>query len=487
MGHLRRTKRRSKNQRAGGFVGQGTYGCTYRPALKCLGEAKRRRGFSKLMKATDATKELTQRALLMPIDPTQQHFIYPVSECIPAARDASNIVPVDPGSRKTCTHDFRDTLSSRVIFQQDGGDDLMKIKLAPEEFLGFFRSFRGLMVGLQKIHAVGISHNDIKPLNIVSQKQPDGSFLTRFIDLGFMIKADTLNSEAGEEGRFPELKIFTKDYHYWSFEVRLVYLKHLMRAATPDINFINTELYYYYTNFEQMRATAPVKKLVAPVLTLADVNKMGLRYSAMSNADRYASIFSGSDIHALGLTIAQMYLHFIGHRDRGIESPDIVVLNERDNVWQPVSGELAGYSPEAAKWHRTVAYNISVPFYTMIRRMIHGIPTVFAPDARTVRATADEIIATYDTILPQMEKYFTADSLRSFVKPFMGPMAIQTTPRPFELSPLQEEPDRRPPLTPRPPELSPLLEEPLLPESTWTVVGPKRRGGSRRTLRRHRR
>jgi hypothetical protein len=77
-------KNRKTQKRGGKFVFAGASGCTFRPALKCATEKKRRDGkISKLMEKYAAEEEFEIASLIRPIDAKQEYFIYPEDMCLP--------------------------------------------------------------------------------------------------------------------------------------------------------------------------------------------------------------------------------------------------------------------------------------------------------------------------------------------------------------------------------------------------------------------
>jgi hypothetical protein len=474
MGYILRRRRRQRTvKRGGAYVGQGTYGCGFSPALRCEGEAERRPGkFSKLMSARDAEDELRYRRLLQPLDPKRRYFIYPDGICRPAP-------PVETNQLNRCPHDFGNLSSSRILIQADGGKQITEIQLQAGDFIPFFRSLRGLIEGLEIIHAEGIAHNDIKPANIVSKRFPNGKFLTRYIDLGLMVDANTFEDER------TDVDLFRTNYMYWAFDVRFV-VPSILEVAAGRGASITRHIQKFYEVLPETSQSFPARALYSPKLNVANVGILADYYDDMPPLIRYAKIFSASDIHGLGISLAQIYYQFIGHRDRGFDHVQISILDvEAEPVWHVVDGPLVSYTAEETEWHRTVAREISLPFYTMIRRMI-------TTDSLE-RATATTVLADYDRLLPAMERLFTADAIRANIKSFGTPYHVRVgTPVAVHVAPIETQE------TPRPFQQSPLVAEsnigtaaPIQQSSPgWITVGANgkpKKGGRRKTLKRARR
>lgn len=466
---------KKRKQRAGAYVGKGTYGCGFRPALLCRDEAERRPGkFSKLMSVYDAENEMRAHHILHTIDPDLNYFLYPEDMCIPAP-------PVSSNQINSCPHNFHNLIRTRAVIQSDGGDNLNNIQIRAADYPAFFHSLSNIIVGLERIHANGVAHCDIKPDNIVALRLADGKFHTRLIDFGLMVKSDILDYEAAGKSPFHEYVVFYSNYLFWPFEVRLVVPKIFNDAKTRH-RFIKRDIDAFYATIPEDNTYVPARALRANLLSTGNVGIMADWYERMSRKDMYTSIFSGCDIHGLGMSLAQIYQRLIGHRDRGTYAPEIAVIdNVKSPGWKLVDGPLVDYSPASLAWHREVARDISRPLYTLIRQMITTNPQE--------RAKATDVRVAYATILPAMERLFTVDNIRAHIKPFM-------TPEHSRNSPIENPP------TPRSSSHSPLLtntnvfsltetDRPTLKESNseWITIdlnGPKKGGGGRKTRRRHR-
>tara|TARA_Y100000780_G_scaffold232460_2_gene264210 strand:+ start:268 stop:1743 length:1476 start_codon:yes stop_codon:yes gene_type:complete len=69
------------NHKGGKYIASGTYGCVYAPAIKCKGESTRRDGASKLMKKSEALKEITEQKKVDLIDPEFKYHLKPPHMC----------------------------------------------------------------------------------------------------------------------------------------------------------------------------------------------------------------------------------------------------------------------------------------------------------------------------------------------------------------------------------------------------------------------
>ena len=239
---VRKTRRAS---RGGKFVFSGAYGCAYRPAMKCKGEAEREPGtISKLMKTNAAVSEMTMTPTLKALDPEFKYFVYPYKMCIPDDIQPDNNVnnvnscKINIGMRVR-NRGTQKLPSSQLLIFKDGGTDLSKLYVPPEDYAGYFHGFSYLFVGLTVLNNNGVIHFDIKPNNLVGLKQDNGTYLMRYIDFGLSRKMSTLSDGTNDE-------IFFSDYPYWSFE-----LKFLQKAIlSGEYTISEADIRSFYNSLE---------------------------------------------------------------------------------------------------------------------------------------------------------------------------------------------------------------------------------------------
>jgi serine/threonine protein kinase len=408
MPHSRRSRKtRRRGQRGGAYVGHGTYGCGFRPALRCEGEAERRPGkFSKLVSKDTALDEMKFRQLLSPYDRNQQYFLFPETICRPAPyAPADNI--------HHCPHDFSNRREARVIVLSKGGRALTRFQPLPGDYPAFFKSFQNLFDGLTLIHDDGIAHNDIKPDNIVTRRRTDGTYLTRFIDFGLMANGADLAARSADITDIMEgYNVLQSDYMYWSFDMRMtdptiLYYASMRSAST------RTRLDNYYDMVTERRDFIPYKSFNHPRMTIVEVSQIAQHLGAMSLSDRHMFIMTQSDILGLGLTLAEVYYRLTGHSDRGEAAPLIKIVDgfsvPNGSVHAPIEYASIDYSAADRAWHTSVRDNISIPLYQLVRRMITA--NLFN---RIPLASAS---AAFAMLLPRMATHFTRANILAHIKP----------------------------------------------------------------------
>jgi len=212
---LRKTIRRT----GGGVIGTGTYGCVFRPALRCKGNITRRNGkISKLMRSNQADDEFQQKTLFEPINARQNYFLYPEELCEPELPfEASNMV----NDCKSNNNDDVDNTNKLLLLSSDGGQPLSNINfITPNNIYPFFESLTNIFEGLSLAHNAGIAHMDVKPANMVI-KAVGPKLLTRLIDFGLSVKIDTVPVLASmKDNKFHDYLLFMTNYPYWSPDLR---------------------------------------------------------------------------------------------------------------------------------------------------------------------------------------------------------------------------------------------------------------------------
>ena len=208
----RATKKRTRRERlrGGGVIGAGTYGCVFRPALKCAGSNTRKNGYvSKVGRDKNINDEWDNTYLQRAINSNSKYFIYPVERCNRAPLNASN-------QQEKCRIK---NPGEKILQLLDGGINLYDIAIPYENIPAFFEGFINIFDGISLLHSHKYAHRDIKLENMVGIREPSGAYNLRLIDFGL-------------SSTFEDLLYFSTDsnYPYWSYEMRLL-----------DSNYIYTQ------------------------------------------------------------------------------------------------------------------------------------------------------------------------------------------------------------------------------------------------------
>ena len=434
-------KPKTKKQRGGAYVGQGTYGCGFRPAVRCRGEARRRSGkFAKIVSRETADDEMRFMQIIRPHDPHQKYFLYPEEICEPERPYA----PEDRADR--CTLPFINTVNARAIILSKGGKEIGEFHPRRGDYPAFFTSLTNLFIGLRHIHAAGVAHNDIKPGNIVTRRLRDGRYQTKFIDIGLMVDGARLEARAADpDDNMSDYTVLASNYMYWGFEVRMSDPAMLADMADPAV--AADEIDDYYDVAGAADQYVPTAAIWQHQLTDVMVRDIAQRLGLMPLPVRHSFIFTQSDILGLGMTLAQVYYRLTGHKDVGTLNPVIVIRDMYIYGGAPhyVTIEHTShiYSAADRAWHIAVRDNISIPLYRLVRRMIDPNPFTRVPLVDAQRGFA--------ALLPRITAQFTEARVTAHLKegalrpfyntPVSFAAAAAAAARPASSSPVIADPD----------------------------------------------
>lgn len=195
-----KTLKKYKHLKKGGkAIDSGSYGCVFKPALKCKGKT-RKKGVSKLMIEKNAMSELQLLEpiyRLMTIYPDiQKYVLIPTIQdvCIPDTLTSSDLSSFDSVCNRLYTYGYKkSTINSklsdlRLLFMQDGG-------ITVEEYIHdlhkehIYHVLKGLHDIYKKViipmNDNGFIHTDIKDNNILVKHNS-----LKLIDFGLMIQHD---------------------------------------------------------------------------------------------------------------------------------------------------------------------------------------------------------------------------------------------------------------------------------------------------------
>lgn len=423
-------RRHTRKHKGGAYVGEGTYGCGYIPALRCEGEAERAPGmFSKLMDEDEAEAEYTiGQTWFKPVDPSQKYFLYPLKKC--PINQA--VLPNPENNINSCQDKFNSLDESLILQFANGGSDITELPLTAEDYMPYFAAFKNLFDGLLKLHDADIAHMDIKAANIVGQKDTPFSFHFRFIDFGLSINATK------EVGPLNDLR-YASTYSIWPFETRFItngfnvnkitdrtVNDFFFEAVKYNRNLVPTDIYYDPGDAYYKKTKTFFKNLYTAFLNLDDDDKL-------------TEVIKKTDVYSLGLVLSTVYSKRIGH----YYSHNVKKVNYSPDARLKVDidGLDAYTTPDVVAWQNEVFNKISIPIYNLVRSMmeLHG----------GRRATIKEAREAYIQLLPEMARLFKPELVRKglFYKPEVAAAAAApapiNTPGPFQLSPVERKMSKR--------------------------------------------
>lgn len=350
-------KGKSRRFKGGRYIFHGTYGCTYRPSIKCKEDKERIPDtVSKLMKEEYATIEYKFKAKLEKIDPTQKYLLYPSKMCEPD-------ITVNPENEydKCPRVNIKDGRSKLIIYK-DGGNDLQHIIVQKEDYVEFFKGLLNLFEGLETMHANNFVHMDIKPPNLVAIKKDDGTFHIRFIDFSL---SDSVYKAS--------LSDYSANYPYWPYDLRLLNPDYIYKSN----RLLQSELDEFYTHFPH--GSFPMwtwyddnyKQRITPDYTR--ITARDIKDTPKSGED----IVKSGDVFALGRSLIEIYSQLTGHT---------LLRGNKIRV------------QTAESYETELADKISKPLYALLVKMTSPY--------YNKRPTAKEAKEEYSTIIPAMEEAF---------------------------------------------------------------------------------
>ena len=205
---------------ASNVVGEGTYGCVHKPPLNCEGEnIPTPNKVTKLMKDSEAKKELKEYQIMKKVDPNDKYYLGTPKSC-KVDINAYNKLSADKCRRlKSKDRLIIDHLSKyTLLVMEDGGDNLEDYskKAAGNSSLNSLERFwleaHRAFMGVKAFLDHGVIHHDLKPHNIVY----DGERVN-FIDFGLMKKKRVVVKEAAKSG-------YGLSQFHWSFPLECKFL-----------------------------------------------------------------------------------------------------------------------------------------------------------------------------------------------------------------------------------------------------------------------
>lgn len=407
-----KTRRKQKGR---GFVSKGSFGCVYRPPLKCQGNTQRKtNGISKLMYETQADLEYKATQILETIDPQKDYFLSATRVCKPDTPEASNGVdastcdllknpPIARGANLTQETEISSNLSNaKIVEYPDGGENLDYFRPNVNNFYQYFKGFETLLEGLVKLHAAGYAHLDIKAANVVAKRLPmpfqgEQEIQMRFIDFGFLTNAEKFFSLLSDSQRRSAYTLWPHDIY---FTLGCSHNDYFIK----NMNLYNAFLLKYFNNVKNFAKSGSYYTLPMPFIkNLDDLNYKKIqvlykKYHELSpnETEQVKVLLPTIDIFMLGVLLSTQYVRFL------------LQFQLLDGTIQLTSALQLSPSQEA--WFTTVSNHVSLPLFTLLNKMLDI--------DFTKRISAADALAEYKPILDQMKIHFTEQHIQDNIKPF---------------------------------------------------------------------
>jgi len=404
-------KRKSRKIRGGKLLGQGTYGCAFKPSLVCSGEPEPREGsISKmLISKADADKEYSISKAIIRIDPTKKFFITASGACLHDGRSRNNTVN---SSGKPCK--FNPSYAQKyLIFYPMGGEGHFSIIIQSDKYASAIKSFRNLLEGLSVFHRSNMVHLDIKPDNILSTII-DGEYKTRFIDFGLSVTDTTQLNPTSQIVNILSDHLYKNKHYFYPIDLLLMNTNSLIKSDPNRKNFL-IDWYYNISHLEFYPTSTFLNPNGTKKITF---DNLVVKYH--NNSDFYnntSSALKTVDIAALGISFAYMYSRLTGHYSRidDYSGVNAVAIKKPGQIPVLINklklGDFGGQQ-DVFDWHVNLANKVSIPFYDLIIKMMDydGLK----------RPTATEALTLFDRFMGDIDECFSDIDLTEKALYFVG-------------------------------------------------------------------
>ena len=297
----------NKNILIGGkLIGQGTYGCVFRPMIPCKGSNKRESGkVSKFLVKSEAEKELKETQVLDKID---KDYIFHFKT--PKLCDFNLKYKKEPGINdcmpfKNASSDFK---RMKLLQMTDGGMELhiflQNVKLnSIDQKYKLLLGLEPLFIGLKQMYLNKFSHFDIKTLNTVINPE---SYQMKYIDFG-------LSKYNNEHMKY--ITNYRNIYFAYPYELQLLYYYEEFKnnPLFEKINVLKEEIkfrikYKYNSNYSRTLDSTYVKNGSIYLSSLTNKFMTNFFENIRNNKGSFLKeIVSKVDVFSLGIVCIYIF------------------------------------------------------------------------------------------------------------------------------------------------------------------------------------
>lgn len=295
------------DKKGGKYVGKGTYGCVFSPAVQCLNHSNRKRNRTFYAKSvgkvfTDIQEYKNEKDnyhdTVKKLDPDH---LFTVN-----MREGCQIGELSKADRTNPCQGLRPRLPQLVY--TDGGPSLRmwasKNKGNVAAFIKFFKHLNPVLTGLTQMIHKNYVHHDIKLDNILYNNTK-----VSLIDFGLMTSVNTLYNE-------DDKAFLSADYWIWPVE-------HKAYRATTGQQVSASALDAYLD--DTLTSNAPFKNWrqwfsffgVHVKVSLQELSRLLTDARNTDNTQLYIEFARKTDIYSLGISLLELYI--LMHMDEAVE------------------------------------------------------------------------------------------------------------------------------------------------------------------------
>ena len=431
-------------QDGGKLIGQGSFGCAYRPALPCKGSKVRPPNkISKLMFRSEALKELAENKTIDKIDPKGIfHFTAPamcdydmktMDPNVDGVRnDCNAIYSLYPGSRRHSILNYTDGGQSVSDYLREYLREAFHLNYSlqdrEEDFLEFFFAMENVMFGLTEMAKHSYCHFDIKGDNMVIEPT---KMDIKFIDYGISMPFNKVY-------RFEDLN---RCYFVWPYDVALLNKEYLplieMMAMESKRKHPNIILMTDFYDRIQKKMSAQYRKSYSitfanefiqgenPYTSILDYNyshrfnpimNIVSDFSIAKNGDylKKFGFIEKLDVFSVGLILAQSWTSMMGIKFINDSSRDFLPPHKINNVKNPevlnnirslIISMIQGYYKERES--SMGAYNR----FLEIKKQMFEKPKAVSPVVKP--ASIESALSKQPSLNPESQSIVTSGSSKS--------------------------------------------------------------------------
>lgn len=300
------------------IIGHGTYGCIYKPPIKCVAKTRKinyANKIAKLLTKKSANIEYEEYSIISRIDPTNKYHLGKPVLCEADAVELKKQTDAHPCKKY---EEEKDKKEFRLLIMEYGGIELDTYMKTPSDFnMMFWRKVRNLLDGAELFAKHGLTHRDIKPNNILMNPKTHNLI---YIDFGLSRNVTDL---------IKDILNGTKHTHFhWIYPFE----NGLIEDAPKILKMTESQFYEYYKKLAKTileNTSSDTSKHVNEIFSLTDnrlaplnqSKKETMIYDAIDSARLLGSMdkivetmVKSIDTFSLGLTLNKLLNAFYDSR-----------------------------------------------------------------------------------------------------------------------------------------------------------------------------
>jgi len=198
------------------LLNQGAYGCIIRPSIKCSGEKGSNQYITKIQKKKDTSDREVQLGVIIRTLPAFSDYFAPVLNSCDVTMGTINGDEIKECEFINDTSEKYSTNKIKYVGKYTLTDYLLSVfQNKPQRFLfELLRTYRHILIGLNKLNQKGIFHFDLKDNNIMVRDKDQAPIL---IDFGLSITEELIQNQKPSA-----FFTYGPDYAPWCFDICLI-------------------------------------------------------------------------------------------------------------------------------------------------------------------------------------------------------------------------------------------------------------------------